>query len=244
MNKVVLITGSTRGIGRAIALKYAHMGYDVIINCLNSVDAINALKDEIKHKYKVNCLAYVKDVSQYQKVKEMFQDIYSHYESIDVVINNAGISHIGLFSDLEETEWDRIMNINLKSIYNVCRQAIPTMVRQQKGTIINISSMWGITGASCEVAYSASKGAVNSLTKALAKELAPSHIRVNAIAPGVIDTDMNKCLDDDEMRALKDEIPMGRLGNPEEVADCCYYLSSNDSSYLTGQIITLDGGMI
>ncbi|WP_105616853.1 elongation factor P 5-aminopentanone reductase [Vallitalea okinawensis] len=244
MRKVVLITGSTRGIGRAIALKYAQMDYDIIINGLHSVDALHALKDEITVTYQVNCLAYVTDVANYQKVEEMFKDIYSHYESIDVVINNAGTAHIGLFTDLTEDEWDSIMNINLKSIYNVCKQAIPAMVRQQRGNIINISSMWGITGASCEVAYSASKGAVNSLTKALAKELAPSHIRVNAIAPGVIKTDMNKWLDDTEMRALKEEIPMGRFGHPEEVADCCYYLSSKDSSYLTGQIITLDGGMI
>ena len=165
------------------------------------------------------------------------------FGNVDILINNAGISMIGLFQDMTRDEWERIINTNLGSLYNCCHFAIPDMVKNKCGKIINISSVWGIAGASCEVAYSASKGGVNALTRALAKELAPSNIQVNAIACGAIDTDMNHFLSDDELTSLTDEIPAGRLGTPDEVGNLVRSLCDG-SSYLTGQIIQLDGGWI
>ena len=242
MNKVAFISGSSRGIGKSIALKFAREGFDVIINCSKSKEDLLKVQNEI-NSLGVNCLAYVTNVSNFKETSRMFEDIYLHYPKIDVLINNAGISHIGLLSDLTEEIWDNIINTNLKSLFNCCKSVIGPMVSAKCGNIINISSMWGITGASCEVAYSASKGGVNSFTKALAKELGPSNIRINAISCGVIDTKMNNWLDADEKQTLIDEIPLMRLGKTKEIADLCYFLSSNESSYLTGQIISLDGGI-
>lgn len=243
MNKVVLITGSSRGIGKAIALRFASEGYDIILNASKSNDSLKQTCSEVE-QLGVQCTPILCDVSDYTKVEEMFNKIYSEYESIDVLVNNAGISHVSLFTDLKECEWDSIININLKSVYNCCHFALPKMIYNKSGCIINISSMWGISGASCEVAYSASKGGMNALTKALAKELGPSNIRVNAIACGVIDTAMNNWLDDDERVELTEEIPLMRFGKASEVADLCIYLSSNNSTYLTGQVIPLDGGLL
>lgn len=242
MNKVAFVSGSSRGIGKSIALKFANEGFDVIINCSKSKEALLKVQDEIK-SLGVNCLAYVVNISNYNEVNHMFEDIYLHYKKIDVLVNNAGISHIGLFSDLTEELWDNIINTNLKSLFNCCKFTIGPMVSDKCGNIINISSMWGITGASCEVAYSASKGGVNSFTKALAKELGPCNIRINAISCGIIDTEMNNWLEEDEKQDLIDEIPLMRLGKSSEIANLCYFLSTNESSYLTGQIISLDGGI-
>lgn len=242
-NKTVLVTGASRGIGKSIALKFAQSGYNVIINASNSFNDLIKTAEEIE-QFQVTCLPIIADVSNYNSVKNMFQEISLVFNKIDIVINNVGISHVGLFTDLEEETWDKLINVNLKSLYNICHLAVPNMIREKSGNIINISSIWGITGASCEVAYSASKGGVNAFTKALSKELAPSGIRVNAIACGVIDTGMNNWLSTEERTALIDEIPINRIGQIEEVANLCHYLASDEASYLTGQVITLDGGMI
>jgi 3-oxoacyl-[acyl-carrier protein] reductase len=238
--KTVLVTGSSRGIGKAIAVKFAKKGYDVIINCAHNEEVLLKTKSEIEG-YQVSCHAFLGDMGDYDTAKELFLQIKKLYGSIDVLVNNAGISYVGLFTDMTPDDWNRIITTNLTSIYNCCSLAIPDMVRKQYGKIINISSVWGNVGASCEVAYSASKGGMNALTKALAKELAPSHIQVNAVACGAIDTEMNHFLEDAELMSLIEEIPANRLGRAEEVADLVYHLAYKNE-YLTGQIIGLDGG--
>lgn len=240
--KTVLVTGSSRGIGKAIAIKYAKEGYNVVINGSSRRETLLQTMSDIE-EYKVACMAYIGDMGSYEKVKEMFLMIKEQFGHIDVLVNNAGISYIGLLTDMSFEDWNRIITSNLTSVYNCCSLAIPDMVREKSGKIINISSVWGNVGASCEVAYSASKGGMNAFTKALAKELAPSNIQVNAIACGAIDTEMNHFLTDEELLQLSNEIPTGRLGNVEEVADLVYQLSQNNN-YLTGQVIGLDGGWI
>ena len=240
--KTVLVTGSSRGIGKAIAVKFAKEGYQVVINGAHQADVLQNTKNEIE-SYQVPCHAFLGDLGQYEQAKELFTQVKQRFGNVDILINNAGISYIGLLSDMTPNEWDKIIRTNLTSVFNCCSLAIPHMVKNQFGKIINISSVWGNVGASCEVAYSASKGGMNAFTKALAKELAPSNIQVNAIACGAIDTQMNHFLADDELRQLIDEIPTNRLGRPEEVADLVYYLA-NKNEYLTGQVIQLDGGWI
>lgn len=241
-SKVALITGSTRGIGKAIAIKLAKEGYSVIINGVHNEALLLQLKEEIE-SYGSNCLAFLGDMGSYESVTALFSQIKERFGSIDVLINNAGISYVGLFTDMTKNDWDKLINTNLNSIFHCCHFAVPSMVSKKYGKIINISSVWGCVGASCEVAYSASKGAVNSFTKALAKELAPSNIQVNAIACGAINTDMNNCFSVEELRSLEEEIPCGRMGKPEEVADLVYSLCEGHS-YLTGQVIKLDGAWI
>lgn len=240
--KTVLITGSSRGIGKAIAIKYAKKGYNVVINCKTNEDLLQKVKHEIE-SYQTNCLAFTGDVGDYQICEQMFHEIKKAFGSLDVLVNNAGISYIGLLTDMTPCEWDMIIKNNLTSVFNCCHLAIPDMVRKQSGKIVNISSVWGVAGASCEVAYSATKGGINAFTKALAKELAPSNIQVNAIACGAIDTEMNRFLSDEDLLALTDEIPAGRLGRAEEVADFVYSVT-HKNQYLTGQVIQLDGGWI
>lgn len=240
--KTVLVTGSSRGIGKAIAIKFAKKGYDVIINCAHNEDALQRTKEEIE-TYQVSCLAFLGDMGNYDTAKELFQRIKKFYGKLDVLVNNAGISYLGLFSDMTPEDWNRVISTNLTSVFNCCSLAVPDMVRQKYGKIINISSVWGNVGASCEVAYSASKGGMNSFTKALAKELAPSNIQVNAIACGAIDTEMNHFLEDSELMQLIEQIPANRLGKAEEVADLAFHLAYKNE-YLTGQIIGLDGGWI
>ena len=240
MPQNVFITGASRGIGRETALKYAQNGFGVILNCRNSRDEILRLQDEIK-SLNVPCMTFVKDVSQLDKVSEIFDELSKSNMLPDIIINNAAISHIGLLQDMSDTEWQNIINTNLSSAFNVCKYAIPHMIRNGNGRIVNISSMWGNTGASCEVAYSASKGGINSFTKALAKELAPSGIPVNAIAFGVVDTSMNSFLNDEERNDIINEIPAGRFLSAKEAADIIYDISMLNP-YVTGQIITADGG--
>jgi len=241
-NKTVLVTGSSRGIGKAIALKFAQMGYNVVINCSRSVDELEKTKAGIE-AFGVSCLAYPADVADYEAVRDLFEKIERQFGGLDVLVNNAGISYIGLLTDMTPDDWSRVINTNLTSVYNCCSFAIPMMLRNKSGKIINISSVWGNVGAACEVAYSASKGGMNALTRALAKELAPSNIQVNAIACGAIDTEMNHFLSEEERKELIEEIPADRLGQAEEVADLAWQLA-NSSAYLTGQIIALDGGWI
>ncbi|WP_077612246.1 elongation factor P 5-aminopentanone reductase [Clostridium sp. Marseille-P2415] len=240
--KTVLITGASRGIGKAIAVKFAKKGYHVAINCLHSEDRLLKTKKELE-SYQISCLACMGDIGDMDQCQALFEQVRKQFGTLDVLVNNAGISYIGLLQDMSPEAWDRIIRTNLTSVFNCCKLAIPGMLEKKQGKIINISSVWGMSGASCEVAYSATKGGINAFTKALAKELAPSNIQVNAVACGAIDTEMNRFLQEDELIALIDEIPTGRLGKAEEVADLVYQLSYKNS-YLTGQIIGLDGGWI
>lgn len=240
MNKTVLISGSGRGIGRAIATRFAKEGYKIAINANKSKDELEETKDYLI-SFGVPVLVGQGDVGNYEFCKDFVAGIKNTLGSVDILVNNAGISHIGLLSDMKPNEWNEVINTNLTSLYNLSSLVIPDMVRKSAGKIINISSVWGNVGASMEVAYSASKGGMNSFTKALAKELAPSNIQVNAIACGAIDTEMNSFLDSNELAALIDEIPASRLGRPEEVAELAYSLATGND-YLTSQIISLDGG--
>lgn len=240
--KTVLVTGSSRGIGKAIAVKFAKKGYNVIINCAHQEELLFKTKVEIE-SYQVKCHAFVGDIGQYETAKELFIQIKKLFGDLDVLVNNAGISYIGLLMDMTPSDWNRVITTNLTSVFNCCSLAVPDMVRKKSGKIINISSVWGNVGASCEAAYSASKGGMNAFTKALAKELAPSNIQVNAVACGAIDTEMNQFLNDEELMQLIDDIPTGRLGRAEEVADLVYHLAYKNE-YLTGQIIGLDGAWI
>lgn len=239
MRKKALITGASRGIGEAIAKELARQGFDLTLTCLNSLEQLKELAGGLEKKYGVSCHIFQGDMGDPEAVDRLFDGL----NRLDVLINNAGISHIGLLSDMSVSQWRRVMSTNLDSCFYTCRRAIPLMVHAKQGRIINISSVWGQAGASMEAAYSASKGGVNSLTKALAKELAPSNIQVNAIACGVIDTDMNRCFSPEEMASLIEEIPADRIGRPEEVAALAGQLITAPA-YMTGQIITIDGGWI
>lgn len=240
--KTVLITGSSRGIGKAIAIKYAKKGYNIVINCIKNDELLQRVKKEIE-EYQVSCYAFVGDMGDFETASKLFSEIKKLYGSLDVLVNNAGISYVGLMTDMSVDDWNKVINNNLTSVFNCCKLAVPEMISKKHGKIVNISSVWGKVGASCEVAYSTTKGGINAFTKALAKELAPSNIQVNAIACGAIDTEMNQFLDDDEVLSLIDEIPAGRLGGAEEVADFVYCVT-HKNEYLTGQVINLDGGWI
>lgn len=242
MKKTVLITGSSRGIGKAIALKYAAHGYNIVLNCAHSKDILLETKKAVE-ALGASCIAVQADVGNPDECIRLFEEIGRTYGSADILINNAGISRIGLLQDMSFDEWNELITTNLSSVFHCCKLAIPGMLSRQCGHIVNISSVWGICGASCEAAYSASKGGVNALTRALAKELAPSHIQVNAIACGAIDTEMNHFLDEEEKEMLLEEIPAGRMGTPEEAADMVFSITESPS-YLTGQVIQLDGGWI
>lgn len=239
--KTILITGASHGIGKAIAARFAAAGYSLVLNCKTDAGLLNDYADSLGQTYGVQTLTVPGDVSSHSFVCELFAQAKDAFGGVDVLVNNAGISQMGLLTDLSIEEWNRVIATNLTSVFSCCHEAVPYMVHRKSGCIINISSVWGNVGASCEVAYSASKGGVNSFTKALAKELAPSHITVNAIACGVIDTRMNGCFDADERAALEAEIPMGRYGTPDEVASLAWQLATAPV-YLTGQILTLDGG--
>lgn len=240
--KTVLVTGASRGIGRAIAIKFAQKNYNVVINCDSRRDELEETA-RILESYQVPVLTFVGDLGNFDICQQLYDEILKQFGFLDVLVNNAGISYIGLLQDMTPEEWNRIINTNLTSVFNCCKLAIPMMLQREGGKIINISSVWGVSGGSCEAAYSATKGGMNALTRALAKELAPSNIQVNAVACGAIDTEMNHWMSDDELIALINEIPAGRLGRPDEVADLVYHLAYK-SQYLTGQIIQLDGGWI
>jgi 3-oxoacyl-[acyl-carrier protein] reductase len=241
MKPVVLITGASRGIGEAIAYAFAGAGYRLALCCRNSADQLTAVAETIRSRYQTEVLTFVGNVGDFSFVEEMTNAVLGSFGQVDVLINNAGISQIGLLSDMTIEEWNAIVSVNLTSVFCTCKCIVPSMVRRQSGKIINISSVWGNVGASCEVAYSACKGGVNAFTRALGKELAPSNIQVNAIACGCIDTSMNHCFSEEELDSLREEIPAGRFGRPEEVAQLALLLAS-ENDYLNGQIITLDGG--
>lgn len=236
-HKKALITGASRGIGRAIANQLAREGYDLYLTCLRSIDSLQEFSSRLEADCGISCIPFQGDMGDWESVSRLF----SRIDRLDVLVNNAGISHIGLLQDMHPDEWRRIMATNLDSCFYTCRLAIPLMLRAGSGRILNISSVWGSVGASMETAYSASKGAVNSFTRALARELAPSGIPVNAIACGVIDTDMNRCFSEEEMQEIIREIPADRLGSPRETAELASRILQSPT-YMTGQIITLDGG--
>ena len=241
-HKTVLITGASRGIGRAIAQIFAEAGWSVGICCKKNIAELSEVKKYIEATGS-QCFDFIGDMGCYEEAQKFITEARRVLGPIDCLVNNAGISHIGLLSDMHAEEWNEIIQTNLTSVFNCCKQVIPDMVARQSGSIINISSVWGSCGASCEVAYSASKGGMNAFTKALAKELAPSRITVNAIACGAIDTEMNQFLSEEERDQLIDEIPACRMVTPEEVGRLALQLAGKHS-YLTGQIITLDGGWI
>lgn len=243
MAKVVFVTGSSRGIGKSIATLFAQNEFKVVINCVNRIEDLKQTEKELK-KINPNILALQGDISDYNVALNLFSQIEKHFGKVDILINNAGISHIGLFNQTTPDIWQKLIKTNIEGVFNCCHIACQNMIKEKKGTIINISSIWGNVGASCEAIYSATKGAVNSFTKALAKELAPSGITINAISCGAIETEMNSFLTYEEKQAFIDEIPFMRFGTPKEVANLAYYLASENCSYLTGQIITLDGGLI
>lgn len=236
-HKYALVTGASRGIGRAIAESLAREGYHLYLTCRHSADKLSVLADRLTSQYSIQCTPITADMSSPDDVDRLFTLI----NSLDVLVNNAGISYVGLLHEMSVADWQEVMGTNLDALFYTCRQAIPLMLQNHSGKIINISSVWGNVGASMETAYSASKGGVNSFTRALAKELAPSGIQVNAIACGVIDTDMNKCFSEGELTALRDEIPADRIGQPAEVAQLVLSLL-HAPDYLTGQVIALDGG--
>lgn len=237
MNSYALITGASRGIGRSIAENLAQKGVHLILTCRNSYHELAQTADFLEKKYHITCLARQCDMKDANAVENLFKEI----PDIDVLVNNAGISYVGLLQDMSFEEWNDIIATNLSSAFYTSKHAIPMMLKKHAGHIINISSVWGNTGAATEVAYSASKGGLNAFTKALAKELAPSNIQVNAIACGLINTEMNAHLTKEELDSLETEIPMGRAGDCKDVAEAVVNLL-NMPTYCTGQILTLDGG--
>ena len=232
-----LVTGASRGIGQAVAEALAREGYDLYLTCDRTFDLLRSVTEDISSAYAVNVTPIEADMGDEAAVEALFEQI----DELDLLINNAGISYIGLLQDMTMHEWQRIINVNLDSAFLTSRAALKLMITAQKGRIINISSIWGETGASMEVAYSASKGGLNAFTRALAKETAPSNIQVNAIACGVIDTEMNRHLSTEEVADIVDDIPADRLGMPSEVASLVVSLAKAPA-YLTGQVITIEGG--
>ena len=242
LGKTALITGASRGIGRAIAIEFAKEGANIVINY--SKDELGA-EETLKILKGIGVVAYKikEDVSSFKGAEKIIDFTLKSFGKIDILVNNAAKSTIGLFMDSSKEEIENILNTNLLGPLYLSKMAIPHMINKN-GVILNISSMWGEVGASCEVLYSTSKGGINLFTKALAKEMAPSNIRVNAIAPGVIDTSMNSFLSKEDRKDLEEEIPIGRFGSPEEIGKIAVFLCSKDSSYITGQIIRADGGYI
>lgn len=238
MSRVILVTGASRGIGNNIAKTLAHENV-VIANYNKSKNEAVKLKEDLK-KENINIELIKADVSNRNEVKAMIQQILEKYGKIDVLINNAGISQYKLFTEITDEEWDNIINVNLKSNFIVTQEVVKNMISRKSGLIINISSIWGVTGAAMEVAYSTSKAGIIGLTKSLAKELGPSNIRVNAIAPGMIDTSMNSKFSDEEINDIKEEIPLEKIGKPEEITKCIKWLL--EDTYTTGQIISINGG--
>ncbi len=243
MKKTVLITGSSRGIGRAAAVAFAKAGYDVAVNYNKSDESAAALCKELE-SYSVRACCFKADVADKKAVDCMAAEIEKTMGNVSVLVNNAGIAEQSLFTDITEEMWDMMFAVNVKGTYNCTQAVLPHMIHEKCGRIINISSMWGISGASCEVHYSASKAALIGFTKALAKEVGLSGITVNCVAPGVIGTDMNGHLSPDIISELKEETPLNRIGTPQDVAEAILFLASEKASFITGQVLSVDGGFI
>ena len=234
--KTVLITGASRGIGAAAAKEFSKKGWHVVINYNKNKEKALALAKEL------GATVFQADISKSDEVLNMYSSLKGQGIHVDAIVNNAGVSSSGLFVDISESEWDEMFAINTKGAFLVTKAFLPDMLSRQSGSIVNISSIWGETGAAAEVCYSASKAALIGMTKALAKELATSGIRVNCVCPGCIDTDMNKCYSDEERAAIAEDIPLGREGTVEEAAHAIEFLSSDAASYITGQVIGVNGG--
>lgn len=241
MNKVIVITGASRGIGRDIAKKLAQNGEKVIANYNKSEKEAKELKEELEAKG-IEIDIFKADVSKREEVSELIKFVEEKYKRIDVLINNAGISETKLFTEVTDEEWNNIINTNLYSAFCCTQEAVKNMIKNKSGCIINISSIWGLVGASCETIYSISKAGVDAMTKSLAKELGLSNIRVNSVAPGIIETNMNKNLSQEEINNIKEEIPLNKIGNVRDITRCIEWLIDDD--YTTGQIISINGGWV
>lgn len=237
MEKVVLVTGASRGIGRKIAIDLSQKGYKVIANYNKSEEQAQKLKEE-----NPNIEIYKTDVSKREEVKSMIEHIIKKYQKIDILINNAGISKSNVFTDVTDEEWDILIKSNLYSVFCVTQEVLPYMINKKEGCIINISSIWGMVGASCETIYSVTKGGIDAMTKSLAKELGPSNIRVNSIAPGIIDTQMNENLTKQDINEIESDIPLGKIGKTADISKCIKWLIEDE--YTTGQVISINGGWI
>lgn len=239
MKKTIIVTGASRGIGAAIVKMLAKEDYNIVLNYNKSEEIAKKMQEEFTKQGK-NVEIFKADVSKREEVKKLIEFTINKFKKINVLINNAGISQTRLFTDITDEDWNNMLNVNLNSVFYMTQEIVPYMIHEKEGCIINISSIWGITGAACETHYSVAKAGVDAMTKSLAKELGPSNIRVNSIAPGIIDTDMNKYLSDEDLANIEDEIPLGKVGNPETVAKCVKWLIEDD--YTTGQIIGINGG--
>lgn len=243
MKKTVLVTGASGGIGSACARLFADKGYKVAVHCRKNKAAAEELTNELRSKG-CEAVCVCADLSDEAQVKAMFSEIRNTLGDVEILINNAGVAQQKLFTDTTRADYDFLFGANLLSAINCSREALKSMIAAHSGSIVNVSSMWGISGASCEVLYSASKAALIGFTKALAKETGPSNIRVNCVAPGVVDTRMNANLSQEDMQALADETPLCRIGKPEEIANAVVFLATQDASFVTGQILSVDGGFI
>ena len=243
MKHVALVTGSSRGIGRGVALQLAREGWDVCVNYIQHREAAEEVVSEIRTLGR-NAIAVQADVADSQAVFSMVETAEAQLGHISLLVNNAGVAGQSLFQDISDEMWNRYMGVNLGGARNTIRAVLPHMLHEKSGCIVNISSMWGLRGASCEVAYACTKAALIALTRSLALELAPSHIRVNCVAPGVIDTDMVQVLGQDVLRDLAEQTPLGRLGTPADIAHAVSFFASEKASFITGQVLTADGGFI
>lgn len=243
MKKTVVITGASKGIGAAMAILFARKDYNVVIGYNDSYQLAKMLSSSLASQG-YNVIPVKANVANKLETDILIKEAIYKFGTVDILINNAGVAYNGLITDTDEHDADRIFDINLKGVFNCCRSVTPVMVNQKSGKIINISSMWGQVGASCEVAYSAAKAGVIGLTKALAKELAPSGITVNCIAPGLIDTSMNSNVSVEDLNAFVEDIPLGRMGTAEDVAETALFLASEGADYITGQILGVNGGYV
>lgn len=239
--KNVLITGASGGIGKAAALAFAKRGYSVALHYHTGEKSARETAEEINFRGG-NAEIFQADLSREEEINAMFDKAEKRFGFFEVLINNAGADWKGLLTDMTIADWNRVMDVNCTGVFLCCRRALPSMIRRQKGSIVNVSSIWGEVGASCEAAYSASKAAVIGLTKALAKEMGPSGIRVNCVSPGVIDTPMNGDLTEEDLKALREETPLLRIGTPEEVAQALVFLA--ESGFITGQTLGVNGGFV
>lgn len=239
--KTVIVTGGSRGIGAAIVKWLAKNNYNVVLNYNKSEKAAKQIQQELKEN-NINIEIFKADVSKRKEVKELINFTLDKFKNIDILINNAGIDQIKPFTDITDEDWSNMIQINLTSVFYCIQEVLPTMLHNKKGCIINISSIWGITGGSCEVHYSVTKAGIDGMTKALAKELGPSNIRINSIAPGIINTEMNKNFSEDELKEIKEKIPLGKMGKTEDIAKCVIWLI--EDNYTTGQIISPNGGWV
>ncbi len=243
MSKTVLITGSSRGIGRAIALKLAEQDYNIVINYKERQDKADEVVNLIRAMGR-DCISIRADVSDYSQVEKMFEKIFDRFGKVDILINNAGISVYGLLQDITTEDWHKVYGTNVNGMFYCTKLATPKMISQKQGKIINISSMWGIVGAACECLYASTKGAINSFTKSIAKELAPCGITANVVAPGVVLTDMLSQLGEEALEIVRQETPLERHSQPEEIADVVDFLISEKGDFFTGQIISPNGGLV